>query len=208
MTPEEAKDASQVRLSLAGIPVNPNLPLLDSFPDLTPRSACEVASRAFTMSYIVGISFGDSASETLERIRKDGLEEHLTPNEKIFLTKSSYSEQDRNWAYWHGESVLSCAWAMNLIVFDPFKDAPDNLADLFWGELVVPKNQIALASLRPFNEIYQEADFHYRLHWAVRSWRAHDLPFEISELLVAARRRAFDWIIGVPEEWDDVSLDT
>ena len=67
---------------------------------------------------------------------------------------------------------------------------------------------MASAQLRPFEELYAQADLHYRLHWAARQARLDGTEFPVPEMTVEMRRRALDWIIGVPEDWDDISTDT
>lgn len=208
MSPDATKQQSETRLRALGVPINVHLPFLDPPAELSPRSARSVASRAFVLSYLVSLGFGHTGAQTLRRIQDAGLASELSPKERAFLAQPSYSQDDSSLACWFGEAVLSCAWAMRLVEFHPLLVAPDDLAGHFLAPEVRPGQQIHDATLRPFDELYSEADFHYRLHWAVRSWRSDSLPTPVPEILIRMRRHALDWIIGVPEDWDDISLDT
>ena len=71
-----------------------------------------------------------------------------------------------------------------------------------------PAAFIASAALRPFEEIYRQADLHYRLHWAARNARLTGAEFPVTEGFIRERRKALDWVIGVEPDWDEIPSDT
>ena len=202
---EAVKIRSQEQLHALGVRVNPNLPTLEVSSELSPRSASDVCARAFVLSFVIGIGYGRSGSEMLTRVQQAGLADHLSPGERELLAQSSYTQADTARAAWFAEAVQACAWALGFLPLDPLQGASDQLASHFRAD--APQS-IASAQLRPFAELYAQADLHYRLHWAARQARLDGTAFPLSEIAVEMRRHALDWIIGVPEDWDDISTDT
>jgi hypothetical protein len=203
---KRVKSSSEKRLHALGVRVNPHLPLLEEKANLSPRSASAVCARAFVLSFVIGVGYGRSGSEMLDGIRQADLADHLSPAENKFLGQTRYTKQNRAGAAWLAEAVQACAWALGYLPLHPLEGASDDLASLFLD--VDAQQRISVAQLRPFPELYAEADFHYRLHWAARQAGLDGTEFPLPEIAVEMRRRALDWIIGVPEEWDDISTDT
>lgn len=208
VTPQAVKAKSEKRLALLDVPINRHLPLFEHPSALRLRPSRDIAGRAFAMSYLVALGFSASGTDTLARIERAGLAEFLSPADQSMLIREDLSAEDREAALALGEAVLACAWSLGLIEFNPLDVAPDSLAGLFLEHGIVPGDRIESGVIRPFDEIYEEADFHYRLHWAVRSWRAPVGIGSVTEHTVRPRRHALDWILGVEKEWDDISLDT
>jgi len=202
---EAVKIRSQEQLQALGVRVNPNLPTLEVPSELSPRSASAVCARAYVLTFIIGIGYGRTGSEMLGRIQQAGLADHLSPSERELLARSSYTPSDTARAAWLAESVQACAWALGYLLLNPLDGASAQLASHFRADA---QQRIASAQLRPFDELYAQADLHYRLHWAARQARLDGAKFPIPELAVEMRRRALDWIIGVAEDWDDISTDT
>lgn len=206
--PQAAKMQSEDQLRSLNVLVNPNLPVIEAPSDLAPRSPSAVAGRAFVLSYVVGIGYGRSGSEMLARIQEFGIAAHLSPLERDFLAQASYSESDTAWASWLGEAAQSLAWALGYVELHPLRLSSDELAAHFLSPEIVPLQQIESATLRPFDQLYAQADLHYRLHWAARQARLARKPFPQPETCIEMRRRSLDWIIGAPNEWDDIPSDT
>ena len=67
------------------------------------------------------------------------------------------------------------------------------------------------ANLRSVEEVLDEADRIYRLHWAVvdARLRGQKAPADLEAGVVYERHYALNWLIGyLGSEWDDVSTDT
>ena len=204
MNPQITKLASEARLAAMGVNVNRHLPMIEEPAELTPRSALEVSSRACVLSHVIGVGYGQSGKEMHEWLTEAGLAGKLTPRERDFLKQTKYSDRDRAWAAWHFAAVHACAWALGLEEMDPLGECPNTLASHF-----PPRTGAKLgSSLRPFEEIYAEADFYYRLHWAARQARLEGGDFPRPEIEIQLRRQSLDWIVGLPYEWDDVPAHT
>jgi hypothetical protein len=204
MNPHEVKLANEARLRSFGLVVNVHLPTIEEVAELTPRSARDVSARAGILSHLIGVGYGRTGIELLEWLREANLTKDLSPRESAFLKQMSYSDQERIWASWQVASVHACAWALGLEDMDPIGECPDTLASHF-----PPKQGPNYsARLRSFEEIYCEADFYYRLHWAARQAGMQRSRFPVQEFEIQLRRKSLDWIIGLPYEWDDVPNDT
>ena len=203
----EAKELNERWLRDAGITVNPALPRIEVRADLRPRSAEKVATRAWVLSYVLGVGLGRSADGVLDQLRSVELLDFLTPRERNLLRKPKFTHSDRAWAACLVEAVHGCAWAMGLLETGPLENAPDTLASHFpYGSDPFPS--IRATRLRNFDDIYLRADLNYRLHWAARQARFDGSPFPFPEACIQARRHAIDWIVGIPHDWDDMPLDT
>ena len=129
---------------------------------------------------------------------------HASAHELDMLGRQKHTEQERIDATWMTECMQSFAWCLGLADLDHRKFCDDDLADCFPAPYEDPSVFIASATLRPFEEIYRQADLHYRLHWAARGARDATL----SESLIRERRKALDWVIGVEADWDEVPGNT
>ena len=203
----EVKQQNDFRLHQMGAPVNPSLPAIEEPSELHPKTAQDVAYRAWALSYVTGVGYGCSGEEMFNRLGAVELDKHLTFREQKFLHKTTYTKSDLAWAAWQAEAVYGCAWALGLVDLDPLVGCPDDLASHFRPDLD-PRPSIRAARLRSFEEIYVQADLHYRLHWAARQARLDGTAFPLPEVAIQLRRHSLDWIVGLPYDWDDMPLDT
>ena len=84
----------------------------------------------------------------------------------------------------------------------------DDLASRFPNPFSDPLSFISQASLQPFDLIYEQADLHFRLHWAARNAQLTGTRSPIHEGLIRERRKALDLVIGVELDWDEIPQDT
>lgn len=208
MNPTSAKEKSHQFLSAHEIEINESLPLLESEDELTPQDSAAVATRCVILSYVIGIGFGADIPKLNEYLKDIGLIEKASENERILLSKSSHTEQEKINASWLTESVQSLAWCLGLVDLDPYRSCDDNLATHFPDPFTDPSDFISSSKLRPFDEIYEQADLHYRLHWAARNIRLTGGECKVEEGFIRERRKPLDWVIGVESDWDEVPLDT
>lgn len=206
--PEMIKAANIAILRSWGIPVNDHLPQLEAEADLTPQPAIAVARRCMIMSHVIGIGFGGDSDKLRKAAENWGLLEYASEHEKDMLCRTTHTEQERIDATWQVECLQSFAWCLGLTDLEPLQHCDDDLASKFPAPFTDPAAFIASASLRPFAEIYSQADLHYRLHWASRDARLTGVEFPVSEGLLRERRKALDWVIGVEADWDEVPSDT
>jgi hypothetical protein len=206
MNASDVKQQNERRLQELGVAVNPSLPQIEQPSQLRPRPPQQVATRAWVLSYVLGVGSGRSADDVLDQLRATDLLDFLTPRERSFLRKPKFTHSDRAWAACLCEAAHGCAWAMGLLETGPLEKSPPRLISHFpHGD---PHPAIGSARLRPFDDLYIRADLNYRLHWSARQARFEGSPFPLPEAHIQLRRHALDWIIGMPYDWDDIPLDT
>jgi hypothetical protein len=208
MTPALAKTASHEFLRRHRVEVNEMLPLLQSIEELRPQDARSVATRIVVLNHVIGIGFGANAGRLRASLEEFGLFKHASAGEHDLLSRSEHTQQQKLNAIWLVECVQSLAWCLGLVELDPFQRCDDDLASHFPRPFTDPREFISQASLRPLDEIYQQADLHYRLHWAARNARLMGQQSRLEEGLISERRKALDWVIGAEADWDENPLDT
>ncbi len=206
--PEFVKRESIKLIRSWDIPAVDHLPTLETEDELSPQSAEDVARRCMVIIHVVGIGFGGNTKKLRDAVEKFGLMDSASEHERDILMRDDHTEQEKIDAQWLVECMQSLAWCLGLASLEHFKDCDDDLASKFPDPFTDPSDFIASASLRPFGEIYQQADIHYRLHWAARNARLSGSEFPVREGFLRERRRALDWVIGVEADWDEVPSDT
>lgn len=208
MTPAFAKSKSHEFLHGHSVEVNEALPLIEAIDELTPQDAQSVATRIMVLSHVIGIGFGADARRLKAVLGEFGILEHASVREQDLLSRTEHSQQEKVNATWLTECVQSLAWCLGLVELDPFRQCDEDLASHFPPPFSDPRGFIAESVLRPLDEIYQQADLHYRLHWAARNARLMGTQSRVHEGLMSERRKALDWVIGVEADWDEIPLDT
>jgi hypothetical protein len=191
--------------------LNPNqdLPLLEAAADLQPKSAAEVASRAIAAVYAAAASFGAPRDRIRGDLHRFAVWNHLSADERSFINDKNPSAEITHFHGWLIESIQFFAWALGLTALDHFEECQETLAGLFPEAGADPNPFISAAKLRPLEELLQESDTLYMLHWyAVGGSIAGQRDKRIVPPRIMFRRHAADWMIGVAEKWEDVSLDT
>jgi hypothetical protein len=208
MTPESAKHQSHWPLTEYGIRINETLPLIEAPADLNPQSSESVARRAVVLGHIIRIGFGQSGAKMIESLKQFGLLPFASANEIRLLNADTYTGQEKVNATWLVECMQAIGWCFCFVNLDPFTGCDDGLASNFPAPFTDPTDFIAKATLRPFPEIYQQADLHYRLHWATRDARLNGTDSPVQEGIIQERRKAIDWVVGVEADWDEMRMDT
>ena len=208
MTPELAKSKSNRLLAQYGVLTNDALPCIEEIGALKPQMPELVARRAIILTYIIGIAFDQPGSKLLQPLQEYGLANSLSAREDQMLKLESYPKQDKIDAGWLDESIQSLAWTLGLAELDPFKNSDDDLPTIIPEPFSDPTDFIDSARLRPFDEIYQQADLYYRLHWVARDQKRNKTSPPLSNGVMRERRRALDWVLGVRADWDTMELDT
>ena len=208
MTPEAAKTSSESFLREHGIEINANLPIIETLDELTPQTANTVATRAVVLSYVIGLGFGQTGDRMKPPLVEYGLLDAVSPNELQLLDADSISDQDKINCTWLTECIQSLGYCLGITELDPFRPCDNDLASNFPPAFTDPSDFIQSATLRPFADIYGQADLHYRIHWAARNARLTGSECPIQEGFIAERRKPLDWVIGVSDEWDEIPMDT
>ena len=208
ITPDSIKLDSNKLFDNLGIAINEHLPLLEDISELSPQPAAEVATRAVLLQQLIGVGFGAEPSKLITNIRSWNLSDSLSDNEKNILSPEDVSDQVKIDCQWLIECMQSFAFCLGLADLNPLHECDDDLSDKFPSPHVDPSSFISQAKLIPFDDIYRQADIHYRLHWAARQAQLTNQDFPIAESVIRERRRALDWVIGVEDDWDEVPSDT
>lgn len=207
VNPESVKSENERLLQSLGVAVNPTLPLVENPTELQPRTAREIVQRALVLGYVIGIGFGQSGDRLKAALRQHSLYEFTTPKERGLLDSNSPSKQDQINCTWLTECVQALAWCMEMVDLDLHRQCDDDLGPRF-PIFADPEPFLATARLRNFDEIYAAADLHYRAHWACRDAQLKGESCPLNMGIIKERRRALDWALGVPFEWDEIPLDT
>ena len=208
MTPAQAKTASHGFLRQHSVQIGEALPPLEPVEELCPQDAASVATRSIVLRYVMGIGFGVEARSLKASLQEFGLFEHTSAQEQGLLSRPEHTQKEKINATWLTECIQSLPWCLGLVDLDPFRRCDDDLASHFLQPFSDPGGFISGATLRPFDEIYLQADLHYRLRWATREARLMGTRCPVEQEVIAERRKALDWVIGVEANWDEIPLDT
>lgn len=206
------KQATEALLRGLGIPINPWLPMISEEPEARLRPAEEVAARAVILYVVSSAAQDDYRPIAIEVLRSTGLWDRVSPNEEAFLSTAKPSEGAKISAAWCAEAAWTLFWAIGKIRELSLPSAHFDVALL--DQLAPSREDIrrvcADATLRPLNEILDETDKIYRIHWAVRDLhlKGSKPPANFSPCVVRERHRALNWVTCYHDEWDEVTTDT
>ncbi len=191
-----------------GVQVTDSLPLIEDVSELAPRSPQEVATRAIVVGYLMRFAFGCPVKQVSTWLGSYSLQNETTAGERELLDNPEPKRQAIVDTTWQIEGVQCLAWCLGLSDLDHTKECPETLASLFPEPDQSPKSFIRESELRPFEELFTQADLLYRIHWATREarLRGHECP--LKESIIGERRRAIDWVIGVGPDWDNMPMST
>jgi hypothetical protein len=208
MTPVVAKAKSHDFLKSNLIEINESLPLIETLEESNPQNAQSVALRIVVLNHIIRVGYGADAKSMKESLEKFNLFQYASAREQNLLSRSEHTQQEKINATWHTECVQSLAWCLGLVGLNPFSLCDKNLVTHFPEPFIDPSNFVSAATLRSLDEIYEQVDLHYRLHWAVRNAQLSGRQTKLVGGLISERRKALDWVIGVESNWDEIPLDT
>lgn len=207
------KARSEAHLSDRKVPVNKNLPPIDGDENARIRSVQEVAGRALALMLVAAKGEG-LEQPIVERVMEAyGIAPWLSPVERVFVEDPEPGQQDRINHCWRYEGLAVMLWALGYQAELPY---PDAICDVPGSVGTVQSAGshdafLAGARLRPLSEILDQADLHYRLHWAVvdARIRGDEPPSALEPGVVYERHYALNWLrCYLGADWDDVSADT
>lgn len=206
------KQKSMDRLNKEGVPVNPQLPVIEDSSEATKRSTEEIARRAIAViiAAVKGEGLDQKTVDSL--VTKYGATEFFTPEEAKFIKDPKPGQQDRIQFSWRYEAAWVLLWSLGYV---EALDKPEATCDVPKLVGILRDRSTAQlvkdAKLRPFPEILDQADLIYRYHWATTDARIkkQPAPAKLQSGVVLERHRALNWLTGyMDQEWDDVSTDT
>jgi hypothetical protein len=216
-TKNEATDRrsrSISRLIANNVPYINHLPHIETEDEVLRRASDEVGLRAICLSLISMKGAGADHNFILDGIEHYNLAELFSPREIAFVFDENPSEHEKLQLSWRSEAVHALLWSVSAVETLSY---PSECCDWnqLWGIFHNAQRGEFLESLklRSQAEILDEADFIYRLHWAVRDAQLDDRepPAKLNSSVVMERHHALNWLVPQIEEfyaWDEVPTDT
>jgi hypothetical protein len=213
LSAEERRNRTNAFLTAIQVPVLADLPVVDDHNNARFQTAQDIARRSVILYVIIFVVHREmTAEEARAYLQGSGLWPNVSPMERKFLASNNVPDQVRVEYSWRIESLNVLLWSLGKI---PTLDLPrkmcefENVRDL--PDLTVdPKEWIERASLRNVEDILNESDFTYRLHWAVRDGELNrnTVPGNFHPGIVFERHYALNWLLLYDDNWDDVTTDT
>lgn len=208
-------------LKKKNIPYAASLPQLPPVENLQFKSQEDIARRAVALLIVIQFACDVAQKGDIEESREFftnmlhtyEVHEFLTEHEKFFLEAQHPGAQEAVNISWQYEAYWTLIWALGLVEELNF---PDDVCDCEYAIQVVSRCETfeqfyGQTVLRSKEDIVDEADKIYRLHWACVDSRINgqEAPLALNESVVMERRRGLFWMIGYQdEEWDTISMDT
>ncbi len=228
MGPEVTSEEGEQRKNKTIVYLNEHeIPFIKSLPQLLPlaqypfRTQEDIAKRAVALLIVIQyacdvVHEGDihkSKDFFMTMLQKYGVEDFLTDNERNFLQAKEPNEQEAGDITWQYEAYWVLIWALGIV---DTLDFPEDICNCQYAIQVVSSCEsfeqfYGTTAMRNKEEIVDEADKIYRLHWACVNSRiqGQEAPANIDERIVTERRRGLFWMLGHrDEEWDYISMDT
>jgi len=179
-----------------------------------PRSAFEIARRALVLHCVIAASHGVSKDDISQWLKTEGLYDELSPWERKFIEAAENTKRDIIQATWRVEAQVALLWSIKKIdLLDNLgeqcntRPLVDAMPDLFSSTGAF----IESASLRDQEEIEEEYERIYDIHWKVRNAERTGVSTEIkyNSGVVQERHYAMNWITGYcGQAWDEITTDT
>ncbi|MGZ9584311.1 DUF4272 domain-containing protein [Paenibacillus marinisediminis] len=218
---EQRKDRSIAYLNERGIPYISWMPQLPPIVQCQFKTQEEIAKRAIALLIVIQYACDVAQSRDIHEskdffislLQKYGVEDGLTENESSFLQDDEPDVQEAVNLTWQYEAYWPLIWALGLVDTLEF---PDQVCDCDYAINIVSNCEsfeqfYQTTTMRSKQEILDEADKIYRLHWACVNSRikGEEAPAGMNESIVMERRRGLFWMTGHRDEhWDDISMDT
>ena len=206
------KQSSIIYCRERGIPVIDHLPCVTSEAEVKIRSNDDIINRALALCYL-GLK-----SEGLEKKHLDGFNKkyliapHFTKEEKLYVYATTPLEEQRVNASWRYEGMHVLLWALGYVDSLAYPDQMCNVEEDV--KLILDRTKAEFSTgvkIRSKQEILDQADLIYRLHWACVNAKIknEEPPAGLNASVVYERHYALNWLIRYMEqEWDEVSTDT
>jgi hypothetical protein len=213
METSEARKAKTERyLRSEDVPINESLPLIEDSKKAKIRTAEAVAKRVVALYSVSARGNGIDQATVNDLLERSGATDYLSPSEREFIAGARPSQQLLANASWRLEAIWVLLWALGKIDTLELPTSTCNVQKLH--ESIPEPNEtaafLASAKLRSVEEILDETDKIYRIHWAVRDAQLHGSrpPAGLDPSVVVERHYALNWLTWYASEWDDVTTDT
>jgi len=211
-TPEQRKRLSEERLQSLGVPLNPNLPLIEGDDEVTLRSPDEIVQRLIALWAVSGSAFLAGNRHFREYVVARNYMSWLSKEERLFLFEDTPSEKRRIQFTWRLECLFFLGWAAGLIKeieIPSIESTCGAMMDLFPAEMEEPTRLRDAIKLRSKPEILDWSDLLYRLHWPTRQF-GKSVSSRVNPGVVQEWHLAVNWLTRYDGEdnWDWVGTDT
>ena len=207
----QRKRRSELIMLSKGVPIDPALPTMDCSVDLAPRRKQDIALRALCV--LMTAIKADRMHQTmvLRVVRQYGLAAYFSPSEKNFIRELDPPNAAKMQFSWRYESAWVLLWALGYV---EKLESPAHRCDSDFavGSMREKTRQsfIAEASLRPLEQILDQADLAYRYRCSLVQTATEDgsPSVNLNAPIVFARHHAFNWLIRYSDrDWDEAAAD-
>ena len=213
LTAQERKSLSNKYLKQKGVPVLEHLPLVADYRTAKFRNEKEVAKKALVLSGLIQVAYEEKTSvEIIAYFKKYSLWSAVSPEEREYLQKQRRTKEDNIPVSWRVENLYVLLWALGSLDSLPFpaNQCDFNIYDHLPDMESDPTEWVSNAKLRNTEDILNETDLIYRIHWATRQAGLDDkpMPANLNDDIVFERHFALNWLTMYAANWDDITTDT
>jgi hypothetical protein len=210
ITAKQRKERSENKLLQMGVPVNTYLPIIN-VQETKIQSPQAVAKRCLILLALLNVVHGNKQKEIVRWLKQYKLWNDASPEEQAFFNAAYPDEVLRNELSWRIEALWVLLWALGLASELGLPVEPCNLEDPELFKKIPglgrdPSRFIQEATLRSGDELLDELDLIYRVHWAVRDAALNDREIlcGFHHGIVYEWHYALNWLTGYAEQWDDI----
>ncbi|HJP63736.1 MAG TPA: DUF4272 domain-containing protein [Mucilaginibacter sp.] len=209
----ERKEITNNFLKKIRVPILNSLPVVEDHTNAHFRTNIEVARRCLILFSLISVAKNQMTGiEAIGYLKKYKLWVNVAPSEAEYLKNANRPKQADIDISWQIERLNVLLWALNIIDtlplplkecdFTNYKNLPDAKNN--------PLNWIENTRLRSKEDILNETDLIYRIHWATTEARLHNqpMPYNFNNDVVFERHFALNWLVVYSENWDDITTDT
>jgi hypothetical protein len=208
MTAQERKENSERILSTLGISLRDDLPPIEEESAIELRSGQNIAQRILILTYLNCVAHDPSLQqEVMIFLIREKLWEHATERERELFHKTQLNEEELTEILWRVESIWLLLWSIKKVEVLTIPREEVNLDAIFPllpGFFESTDDFIQSASVRTVSEILDQADFYFRLNWALRQAEKEGSPIATINPSVAYERYfSTNWITRARLRWDE-----
>lgn len=207
----ERKQKSETHLAENKIKVNKNLPCVEAKSNVVLRSKADIIDRAYALM-IMGVKGEGIEQEYLKRTVAEKHINSFSPREEFTYKLENMMDEERAYATWRYESLNVMLWALR---FMDELSYPSEICDVkaIVGMIFQPSRSDfdSKAKLRTKEEILDQLDKVYRMHWACVDARIKGVQVSgnINPSVIFERHYALNWLTNYEnQDWDDVQTNT
>jgi hypothetical protein len=209
---ERRKNKSISILKQEKVPFIKHLPVIETEKEVTLRTKEEICNRAICLALIAAKAEGLEDDIFKAKVTEYKVSESFSPEEKDFIEMQQTDNKLRAKFTWRYEALWVLLWSLGYV---KSLDKPDKICDVQVSvSTIVDRGRDKLildARVRSKKEILDQADLHFRYHWATTEARLHNqiMPSNLDPDVIYERHYALNWLINYDnEDWDDVSTNT